>query len=657
MKSLEQAMEKLNPVQRQVAQHNEGNAMLAAVAGSGKTETVAVFVLNQIEKIKQAPDRMLLSTFSRTGANEINDRLRKKYGVQIRSNKGKDGTRVGTLHSVSLEIVRDGSPWASYEVDARDKMKYKLKDLLGWGGGKGMKWEGHDLTEVQSFIADCKNALISPEQAQHSNRRFLTAFRRYEEERHLEGLLTFDDMTPAAVEYLATDTDALIAWQGRYDVVVLDEFQDTNIAQMVLARYLSAKSRVFLVVGDDDQLIYGFRGSKPEHMTGFAEEFNATIFRAEANYRSAPEILEVANKSIANNNPKRVEKTNRAQRKTSGMVEFNACADMDSEASLVAEQIKTMVLDGYEPKHFSVLYRTNAQSRAFEEAFIREKIPHIVVGGTSFYRRKEVADILAYLKLAVNNTDDTSFKRAVNRPFRYIGKVSIEKIEQYARSDGVSMMTTAWNYADNISLRQSRQVDSLQKFCRLVEEVSTMLAKHEANPDEPFDDGKPWSLSELLAFIIRKSGYEEWLVSDEGTDTSENSRLSNLRELVRTANRFKTADEMLDYIDNVERESKAKADDAKAVKLMTIHKSKGLEFPVVFLAGAAQGILPHARCEDVMDERRLFYVAVTRARDRLFVSCPLGAWVRDKLIQLDVSLFVGEAGLLEPDRLGSGQVF
>ena len=926
-KTLEQAMERLNVVQREVAIFNNGAAMLAAVAGSGKTETVAVFVKNQIETYDQDTDRMLVSTFSKAGAEEINDRLRRKYGVSIRSNKGDGGARVGTLHSVSLEIVRDGSPYEKYEVDARDKMKFKLKDLLGWGGGRGMKWEGHDLTEVQSFIADCKNALISPEFAKHKDRRFLTAYRRYEEERHMEGLLTFDDMTPAAVEYLTTDGDALLAWQGRYDVVVLDEFQDTNIAQMVLARYLSAKARVFLVVGDDDQcqpagtmvqvkrgLVYGnvpieeihvgemvrvfqkksgkvvgsrrvvktaerefegdmynikagatttqatpnhrffarwtnnmkktwvvylmrkdwrwrigvcqlfntdgilhlsmrarlekadavwilgvyhdqseahtaefvkslmyqiptccfqptkgtildservfeeaerlhaglvisatgclddhgrdiehpfwpmqhgqfgtktmtihacnlepgimsvhladlgwepiermwckhyygpvyslevaehhsyvadgvascnciyqFRGSKVEHMTSFAEEFNAKVFRSETNYRSVPEILEAANKCIVNNNPNRVEKTNKPQRSSdSRRVEFEACSDMDAEADLIAERIKTMMLDGYDPKHFSILYRCNAQSRAFEEAFIREKIPHVVIGGTSFYRRKEVADILAYLKLAVNNTDNDSFKRAVNRPFRFIGKMSIEKIERYAKNDGISMLMAASQYADNVDLRQRRQVQSLEKFCGLVGEIMAMLQHHEEDPDALFDEGKPWSLSELLAFVIRESGYEEWLIRDEGTDTSENSRLSNLRELVRTANRFKTAEEMLDYIDDMERANKAKdKDDVNAVKLMTIHKSKGLEFPVVFLVGAAQGILPHVRCENVADERRLFYVAVTRARDRLFITCPLGAWVGDKIVQLDVSLFVGESGLLGPDRLGSGQV-
>jgi len=632
----------LNDVQRQVLRHEAGPAIVCSVAGSGKTEVVTRYVARRIQEGTPA-ERICAVTFTRKAAGEMNARAKERFGVA--------DAQISTFHSLCLKIVRENPEWADFEVDEKKRMDLALKQVLGW---QHMDWKGADLTEVKSFIGACKNGLVAPEDFPRAvpewfserykgtawlrDTRYAQAYYHYEEERLLRKLLTFDDMLCSAVRSLWHDDVARSKWAHKYDYVIVDEFQDSNHAQYELMKILATHAKVLLVVGDDDQLIYRFRGSVPEFTTGFDKAFGAAVYKMNTNYRSTPEVLDAANKLIAHNE-KRIVKVNQPTREPGVAIEFEPAEDMDAEAEKVAEKVAELREDGAKYSDMAVLYRTNAQSRPFEEVFISRKIPHIIVGGVDFYRRKEVADILAYLRVAVDESDDKSCQRAINRPFRYIGKVTLAELVDGANSRMQSMFGFAAEGAPGCGIK-SRQAESIAEFVGHVRRLQSDLAR-------PINEGGP-GLAQALSNLVANTRYEQWLITDEGTESAENSRLSNLRELVRTAGRFATAAEFLDYIAGLEKakRSRKKKQRPDAIQVMTCHKAKGLEFPVVFLAGCAEKILPHARAEDVEEERRIMYVGITRARDRLFVSYPKIVLIAGKRVELGPSRFLKESGIL-----------
>ena len=637
--------EGLNEAQKKVVAWDKGNVIVCAVPGSGKTRSV-VNRLYRMSRDGADMSRTLATTFTRRGAGEMNDRLG-ALGCAV----GRDeGIRVGTFHSVCLQIIRDGSPWADFEIDDTERMHYTLKDILGY---RQMDWRGADITQVERFIGACKNGLVEPDGVTvdrsarsfdakrpgvTNDRRFGEAYCMYEDERLRRGLLTFDDMLKSAVDYLRGDPDAAGRWAGRYDHVIVDEFQDTNLAQYELMKLLAAGAKSLMCVGDLDQLIFAWRGSVPSLTLTFQERFDAEVIRMETNYRSLPGILEHANHVVVHNT-ERLEQRSVPHREGKADVAFRSVPDMDAEAQVVVERIMELHEDGLRWGDNAVMFRTNAQSRAFEEECIRRKIPHIVIGGTSFYRRKEVADILAYLRLAADETDDKSCKRAINRPFRYIGRASLEKMEERAGKQ-TSMLDVARGVvlgSVEVGLHR-RQRESLREFCAAVDHLKEdLVAAREKRGDLPA----------ALSNLVKRIRYEEWIVGDEGTDTAENSRLSNIRELIRTSGRFGSAEKMLEYIDVLEdeRQRRKNGESSDLVQLSTVHKQKGLEFPAVFVAGCAEGILPHGRSDDIEEERRIFFVAITRAKDHLMVTCPTGALIGGRMVEMEPSRFVSEAGL------------
>jgi len=637
----------LNEVQQAVVDHDDGPAAMFAVAGSGKTFTVVNYIARKIQEQNIEPRKILATTFTRDAAREMNDRL-KSMGVDTDS---RDGMRVGTFHSVCLEILRDGSPWESCEVDAKDTMRLQLKILLGY---QGMDWKGADVTNVNSFIGRCKNEMIGPEDAHTAfeilgmrvDPRYVEAYRRYEAERETRGLITFDDMLYLSVRHLREDAAARDRWQSRFDHVVVDEFQDSNTAQYELVKILSTGSKSLLVVGDDDQLVYSWRGSKSEYTLNFEQEHGAKIYRVEKNYRSAPEILAAANRVIANNDPNRVKKENVATRESNGeKIRVFHCENTDDEADQIVADILERREGGSEWKDHTILYRTNAQSRALEEKMISAKIPHVVVGGVGFWRRREIADMLAYLKLIEDSSDDEAFKRCVRAPFRYIGKVTIEAMENEASRSGTSLFDVAES-ASLIRIARSRQADSIALFAQQVRRIKDEVEEsRQVKKELDVDEMGP---STVISRVLQATQYLDWIEKDEGSDSAENSRTANVKELVRTADRFSTIRELLDYVEETERQKrKKKGEEVDAVRLMTIHKSKGLEFPVVYVAGCSDGILPHAMTVDEQEERRLFYVATTRARDSLIYTWPR-TFARANGEQYDVepSPFLFEAGAM-----------
>lgn len=626
----------LNESQKKVVAFKSGRLVVPATAGSGKTKCV----VHRIARLVQDgvdPDYILATTFSKKGAEEMNTRL-ESLGVQIGGRKGQSGARVGTFHSLCYDILKDGSPYEHYRFDERSELRKILKqDILGF---KKMDWKDADLTLVLAYIGHCKNELIAPVDSRHpDNRRYDEAYIQYEKERHRRELYTFDCMLYHSCEYLLEDEQARARWSFKYRHVIIDESQDTNKAQWVLAEILTGHAESWLTVGDDDQAIFTFRGAHPENLINFPQDYNADVVTVDTNYRSRPEIVEMANRVITNNQ-KRIVKIPIAHREPGGegTIDFSLVTDMDSEAEHIYSSIMDMRAfgipqkKGLKWKDFVILYRTNAQSRAFEEVFIREKVPYVIVGGIDFWRRKEIKDLLGYLRVAAFH-DDAACRIVVNRPFRYIGRVTIEKIADLAEERSLSFFETLDSHSIELGLKHN-QVGSLQHFASIVKKASLML--RESAP-----------ISDILNMVILGTDYMRWIQKDMGSDTSENSRVSNIRELLRTVNRFSDVEELFGYLRNLEAEKRRrKSGKADVVQLMTIHKAKGLQFPVVFLAGACENILPHARTQNLEEERRLFFVAATRAMDRLFITAPVKAYIGSQLTDMQVSRFVKEAGLI-----------
>jgi DNA helicase-2/ATP-dependent DNA helicase PcrA len=380
----------------------------------------------------------------------------------------------------------------------------------------------------------------------------------------------------------------------------------------------------------------------------FQERFNAEVINMNVNYRSLPGIIDHANALGSTFTHPIMMDPATANREGDADVLFGVASDMDTEAEVVVQKIMELHEDGLSWRDMLVCYRCNAQSRPFEEVCIRHKVPHTVLGGTDFYQRKEIADILAYLRVAINDKDDKSCVRAINRPFRFIGKVSVDNMTEIAKDRKVSLMEVARECASGIldvEMMGHRKVQSLGEFLDAVGALRVDL----------FEVGKGTDLPTALANLIRRTKYEDWIIGDEGSDTAENSRLSNLRELVRTSGRFSDAEKMLEYIDKLAKERRKRKDKGGAdlVQLSTVHKVKGLEFPAVFVAGAAEGIIPHGRCRDVEEEKRIFYVAITRAKDHLMVTCPTFALVGGRLVMMAPSRFVAEAGLMGTEETSS----
>jgi len=614
----------LNANQQKVADFRTGKACVCAVAGSGKTHSVCSRIANMVQEGTD-PKKILAVTFSVKAAEEMEKRI-KLLGCPIRTKTGGEGVRIGTLHSLALEIIRDDSEWKKLEVDQKSQGGIILKEIVGW---KCMNWQGVDLTSVEHYIAHCRNELVDPDAATHFDERYVQAYTAYHHKMLQAGLLAFDDMLFFAVKHLRTSREVRDRWNKRYDHTIIDEFQDTNRAQLEMCLILSDGCKSYMVVGDDDQSIYQWRGAHPEFMMGFARE--ATLITLDINYRSTPSIINAANSVIAFNQ-NRIKKSAKPNSVSDTLPEFCPVTNPDEEAIVVFEKMNLQREEKKEWKDFTILYRTNAQSRAFEEVFIQKGVPYQIIGGWDFWKRKEIHDVMSYLKLSVRDDDEAAL-RVMNKPHRFLGAKTMEKVKTEAKSKNMGVMDIIRSMADgNYQDVRSQQILALKEFLCCVSQVRNM-AKQNAEPHQ------------ILGYVIDQMGYLEWLLKDEGSDNPENSRTSNLRELQRTSMRFKTANEMIQYLDDLAKEKRKKKVDRNLVTLMSIHRSKGLEFPVVFLVGASEEILPHARNENLEEERRLFYVAITRAREKLYVSSPREIIAGGKIKELNVSRFVYEAGL------------
>ncbi len=603
----------LSDVQNSAVTHTDGPVLIFAGAGSGKTRVLTHRIAYLLHEKNVFPDRILAVTFTNKAAGEMKSRLEKMVGAAAKD------LWVGTFHSVCVRMLRrDGKKIgiaSNFAIMDDADQRSIIRDVL------------HDLNYDERQIAPgaaldeigkAKNQLLGPDAYESKNTSFFgeriaAVYREYDRRLRESNGLDFDDLIAKTIELLENDVETRTRYQNKFRYILVDEYQDVNFAQYRLCALLADEHKNLTVVGDDDQSIYSWRGSDYQNILRFEKDFpGAKVFKLEENYRSTQTILDVANELVANNQG-RAEKKLFTNRAAGEIVTVYGAETERAEARYVIEKIKELVREGAAYRDFMVLYRTNAQSRVFEEGFLGEGIPYRVVGGVGFYARTEIKDMMAYLRYIVNPSDAVAFRRIVNVPRRSIGQQTLASLVDAANAAGVSVGQTVF---DKEILRRAvpKKQRELERFADLIASLRESAEK--------------LSVSDLLVAVMEESGYIREL---QGEDTADaRTRLENLQELVTVAKEFEaheaTPGTLDDFLANVALVSDLDTLDPTAsfVTLMTMHAAKGLEFPVVFLTGLEDGVFPHNRAltdmTELEEERRLAYVGLTRAMDRLFLS-------------------------------------
>jgi DNA helicase II / ATP-dependent DNA helicase PcrA len=607
----------LNPGQREAVFHDDGPALVLAGAGSGKTRVLTTRIARLIGDRGVAPHEILSVTFTNKAAGEMRARIAKFLSHEPK------GMWCGTFHALGARMLRGVAPIVGREQN------FTIYDEDDTIGAVKRVMERRKLSPTQfapkailSAISSAKNALVSPsEYARTARDTFTTAvagvYTDLEHALQQANAVTFDDLLVLPVRALEQDEALRAHYQRRFKYVLVDEYQDTNAAQFRFVQLMGGGYRNVMVVGDDDQSIYGWRGADIRNILDFERAFpGARIVRLEENYRSTPNILALANAVIAENTERRG-KTLRATRPAGETVTLTETLDERDEADFIADTITArMSRSDLSRRDCAVLYRTNAQSRAIEDAFRRRNIPYRLVGAVRFYDRREIRDIMAYLKLVANPADDEAFRRAINVPKRGLGDATITLLVERAQREGVPLLTIASRTDVVAELRPAART-ALADFVSLVQRLRT------AAVDSAVD--------ELLRDLAASIKYADHLRA-EGPEGQE--RIENVRELIAGAAEV-VADEGgevgLTPLDHFLQSSTLVAGidkldpNADAVTCMTMHNAKGLEFPLVFVSGLEDGLFPLARAAEdpsqLEEERRLFYVGITRAETKLYLTC------------------------------------
>lgn len=592
-------LENLNDKQREAVEFPEGPLLVLAGAGSGKTKVLTTKVAYLVEEKGVDPNNILAITFTNKAAKEMKERVLRMLGplaYQI---------QISTFHSFGLLLIKENYEKLGYDknftiLDSDDVLtiiKRILKDM-------NLDPKVYNPRAIRNKISSAKNELMdSNYYSMFANTEYeeivVSVFRKYEKKLAKNNSLDFDDLLLLPIKLFKENPDILKKYQEKFKYILVDEYQDTNEAQYTLIKMLSKKYKNICVVGDLDQSIYGFRGANFRNILNFEKDYpDAHVIPLEENYRSTGNILNVAN-DIIKNNKQRKEKHLWTKNDVGQKIRYHRAFDEKDEARFVKDEILKLINSGVKKEDIAVLYRTNAQSRNMEEALLRENIPYKVVGSFYFYNRKEIKDLICYLKLIYNSNDDVSLLRIINVPKRQIGPKTIENLSMKAMDNGTSLYEA---------------IDSGKElgFKKIIEEIKK--------------ESENLSLTELVDLILDKSGMRHEL---ESTKTIESEvRLENLEEFKSITKNFEenngiiALDEFLDEISLVADISEHK-DNIDVVTLMTIHSAKGLEFNHVFLIGLEEGLFPHNNCmgdnDELEEERRLCYVAVTRAKKTLTI--------------------------------------
>jgi DNA helicase-2/ATP-dependent DNA helicase PcrA len=609
-------LDDLNPVQQKAVLETEGPLLVFAGAGSGKTRVLTYRIAYLIQEKGIAPWNILAVTFTNKAADEMKERVERLLG------KSAKGTWVSTFHSACARILRRHIEPLGFqrnfviydEQDQERHLKTVMKEL-------DVDFRMFNPRAIQSSIDQLKNEGITPDQYHPSQfnifqKRLAMVYERYQDDLRRNNALDFGDLLTFVVILFRRHPEILKSYQDLCRYVMVDEFQDTNLIQYHLIRQIVDAHRNICVVGDDDQSIYRWRGAQVGNILNFEKDFPETrIITLEQNYRSTQNILQAANLMVGNNRSRK-KKALWTENPEGEVLTCYVGEDETDEARFVIQKIRELTHPSSESirpyREIAVFYRVNAQSRAIEDELVKQQIPYTIVGGLKFYERKEIKDILAYLKLIANPPDGLSLKRIINVPPRGIGEKTIEKIETFSRERGLPLYE---------GMKQSVKEDWLtvaakgkvEEFIRLIEEFR--------------EEAKRLSLSQLTMALLRESGYLQKL-KEEGTDEAI-SRMENIDELVNVMMELEREGEAASletFLDKVSLVSDVDLyeDKGNRVSLMTLHCAKGLEYPLVFIVGMEEGILPHHRrgeeIADLEEERRLFYVGMTRAKERLFLS-------------------------------------
>ena len=631
-------LELLNREQQEAVLHVDGPLLILAGAGSGKTRVLTYRIAHLIDECGVNPWNILAITFTNKAAGEMRERVDKIVGY------GSESIWVSTFHSTCVRILRRYIDRLGYDTnftiyDTEDQ-KTVMKSVCQKLQLDSKLYKERMLLNV---ISHAKDEYISPNEflleakGDFRQEKIAQAYVEYQKELKQNNALDFDDLLVKTVELFQSCPDVLEYYQNRFRYIMVDEYQDTNTVQFKFISTLARQYRNLCVVGDDDQSIYKFRGANIRNILDFEKVFpDAKVVKLEQNYRSTQNILNAANGVIANNRGRK-EKALWTENEQGEPILFQQFQNGYEEAEYVSGEISKKVRKGEaEYQDFAVLYRTNAQSRLFEEKFLYANIPYKIVGGVNFYSRKEIKDILAYLKTIDNGKDDLAVRRIINVPKRGIGNVTLAKVQAYADSRDISFFEALEEAGEIPGLGKAAL--KIQPFVHLIHEMRLSLAD--------------MSIQDLIQAILDKTGYAEDL-KNEDTDESE-ARLENIDEFINKAVTYEEGAEepnlsgfleevaLVADIDSVE-------DGDNRVLLMTLHSAKGLEFPYVYLAGMEDGLFPSYMSiaaddptEEIEEERRLCYVGITRAMKELTITCARCRMVRGETQYNNVSRFVRE---------------
>ena len=635
-------LEGLNNMQREAVLATEGPLLVLAGAGSGKTRVLTHRIAYLIEEKGVRPSSILAITFTNKAAKEMKERIKRLL------ENGVESMWVGTFHSMCVRILRRNIEEIGYNTnfviyDVADQ-KTLIKDCIK---EINLDEKLYDVKSILAFIGSQKNIMVGPEQYLKENytnfreRQKGEVYSLYQKKLKENNALDFGDLIGKTIELFRNNPEVLEYYQEKFKYVLVDEYQDTNGAQYELVRSLAHKHKNICVVGDDDQSIYGWRGADITNILGFEKDYdNAKVIKLEQNYRSTKTILDAANTVIENNYGRKSKRLWTSNEEGTKIKAYRADNE-HGEAKYICDNIKLVATrENMRYSDFAILYRTNAQSRVLEETLIRYNIPYKIVGGLKFYDRKEIKDIISYLRLIQNPVDNISLKRIINIPKRGIGLRTMEKVEQYSIEKGESIYSAIFD-ADKIPGLSQRAIVKLKSFASMIGKFIAMK--------------EMLGVRELIDNVIDDIQYVKNL-EKEGT-VEARTRIENIREFISVAidyeNRSeeKSIEEFLSNISLLSDLDKTDEGEVETVTLMTLHSAKGLEFPVVFLSGMEERIFPTARAltsdEDLEEERRLCYVGITRAKKLLYLTHTEIRMLYGRTTCSDVSRFIREI----PDKL------
>ena len=637
-------MDTLNPQQRQAVLATEGPVLVLAGAGSGKTRVLTERIAHLIREKGISPERILAFTFTNKAAGEMRSRVERLLGQR------ELPFWIGTFHATGLKILRREAShlglkpnFAIYDEDDAVRL---IKDVIK---GKGWSLDENPVAVVRDRISRWKCSLVTPEEALEragdpNDVRHAGVYKSYLAGLRASNALDFDDLIARVVELFTAHPRVKERYARQFQYVLVDEFQDTNTIQMLMIDAIASQHRNLFVVGDDDQAIYGWRGATVDNILQFDKVYEGTVvIKLEENYRSTNAILDAANRLIEHNKGRKGKSLWSAKGAgEKGKLFF--VDDEEEEGAAVRETIIDLLRAGYRRNEIAVLYRTHAQSRAIENALRTGGMPYQIIGGVRFYERREIRDLLGYLKLVNNPSDNVNFKRVVNVPRRKIGDVTLAKIEEAAGDSSLL-----------VALRDKRLLAELPRGLReKVEEFSNLVSSLQLKAREG-------TAHDVLLAVIDKTRYRDHLKEDPKT---AETRLENIEELLVETERYSSSASdpgLAAFLENIALMSDVDTlKGEEQVALMTLHNAKGLEYRAIIITGLEEGLLPHYSSFDAPDEleeeRRLFYVGITRARERLFMFCAanrmrFGSWIGNS-----PSRFIGEIPANLLDIVGGDEV-